>query len=116
MIKKVPLGLEPFRGVLSGMSPMEFQLQQQAARLDKLEKWQQAALQQSAENSEKLKDLQTDTAQIISFFDTVGGGIRLFAALGRVLKWFTGILVFAAAVVGVYRTVKTGGIPPIKFD
>lgn len=98
------------------MTSIEGQVAAVRTRVEKLEKTQVENLEQSKENARKLERLSEDTQQIIDFFDTITGGMHFFFAVGRFAKWATGILVFVAAAIGIYKGVRTGEFPTIKFD
>ena len=82
-------------------------------RVKKLEDGHLQILQHVEGNHVELVAISKSTREIVNWFNTVQSGFRILAMLGTVMKWCTGVLVFCAAAVGLYHTVKTGEMPKI---
>ena len=61
-----------------------------------------------AENTETIKEIKTDTADMLEVFESWKGAMRVMEMIGRLAKPLGYIAALIAAVVGIWNAMKSG--------
>ena len=64
-----------------------------------------------AENAETIKEIKTDTADMLEVFESWKGAMRVMEMLGKLAKPLGYIAALIAAVVGIWNAMKSGVSP-----
>ena len=62
-----------------------------------------------AENTETIKEIKTDTAEMLEVFESWKGAMRVMEMLGKLAKPLGYIVGFGASVAALWGAIKTGG-------
>lgn len=64
-----------------------------------------------AENTETIKEIKTDTADMLEVFESWKGAMRVMEMIGKLAKPLGYIAALIAAVVGIWNAMKSGVSP-----
>ena len=64
-----------------------------------------------AENTETIKEIKTDTADMLEVFESWKGAMRVMEMLGKLARPLSYITAFVGSVVGIWVAIKNGVSP-----